>query len=380
MRNMYYFDNAATTFPKPECVYKAIDKANREVAFNAGRGSYPGAHAASEIIASCRTKLISLFDSVGVVFEPSATMALNAIIMGLKWDTSKNVYVSPYEHNAVIRPLFKNCSGSNIRIFPVDSNGKIDLDRLRIDFSNAKPDYVFLTHISNVTGYILPVRNICHLAHDYGATVIVDCAQSAGLLDTRLSEFDADYIVFAGHKTLYATFGVAGFAYGKAIKFLTPAFAGGTGSDSLNHHMPGEAPAMYEAGSYNIPAIAGLSEALDWRSSLSDDQYAYNGELSLTKKLIYGLLDIRKIKVYWTTDIESHISVVSINHKDFMADELATILDQDYQVSVRSGYHCAPFVHDIIGTKPKRGTVRISLGRFTTLEDVEYLLNALKEL
>ncbi len=379
MKKMYYFDNAATTFPKPECVYQAVDKGNRELAFNAGRGTYEEANTAAGIITSCRTKLISLFESDGVVFEPSATMALNAIIMGLDIDSTKNVYVSPYEHNAVIRPLHMKSPGSDVRIMPVDSQGKIDLDRLRICFTSAKPDYVFVTHISNVTGYILPVSAISRLAHEYGATVIVDCSQSAGLLDTRIKMLDADYAVFAGHKTLYATLGVAGFAYGKAIRTLKSVFAGGTGSDSLNIHMSDKVPEKFEAGSYNIPAIYGLSEALDWKSN-NEENKLQNGELELTKHIIYGLLDNSRIKVYWTADINSHMSVISMNHKDYMADELAGILDQDYQISVRSGYHCAPYVHDVIGSKPKRGTVRISIGRFTTKDDADYLLKVLKEL
>ena len=380
MGKLYYFDNAATTYPKPEEVYVAIDKANRENAFNAGRGSYSVANEASEVISSCRNKLISLFGAEGVVFEPSATLAFNAIIMGLDWSSPKNVYVSPYEHNAVIRPLYKHDAGNDIRILPVDENGAIDLDRLKIQFSSAKPDYVFISHVSNVTGYILPVAAICQLAHSHGAIVVVDCAQSAGLLETKLADFDADFIVFAGHKTLYASFGIAGFAYGKAIKLLTSAFAGGTGSDSLNKDMPMNAPAKFEAGSCNLPAIAGLSAALDWRSALPADQSSFARELELTRQLIYGLLENKRLKVYWTGDINNHISVVSINHRDYMADELASILDQDFHIAVRSGYHCAPLVHDIIGSKSKRGTVRISIGHFTTSEDVAYVIQAFSEL
>jgi selenocysteine lyase/cysteine desulfurase len=238
MNGCIYLDNAATTWPKPECVYEAFDAANRNYAANAGRGSYRMSKQASDIIEDVRTMMARLLGCTSprqVVFTPSATIALNEIIYGVTWNEHSVAYVSPYEHNAAMRPLRIACDryGAQTVVMPCAPDGSIDLERLSTMFAQKAPNYVFVSHVSNVTGYILPVREIAALAHRHDAMVVVDAAQSAGIFPVDLLTMGADFIAFAGHKGLYASFGVGGFA-GRDLSRLTPVIAGGTGSDSLN--------------------------------------------------------------------------------------------------------------------------------------------------
>lgn len=382
MGDFIYLDNAATTFPKPESVYAVQDEINRNLAVNAGRGSYRASHRASEIISDCRRRMSKLAGcrEDHLIFAPSATIALNQIIMGLPWDRYKTVYVSPYEHNAVIRPLRRACDANGIDFIVLSAapDGSLDLSKIAVQFAKQKPDYVFMTHVSNVTGYMLPVKAVSELAHAYKAVVVVDCAQSMGLVDAGLASIGADFSIFAGHKTLYGSFGIGGWA-AKNTDVLKPVICGGTGSDSLNQHMPCTLPERFEAASPNIIAVAALNEALKWREALGAGE-AEARERFLTMRMLDGLSKNKSIQVYRTEDARVHLGVVSFNHRAYMADELGMILDQDFNISVRAGYHCSPLVHGLIGSIPKRGTVRASVGFYSTENDVDRLLKALKEL
>lgn len=382
MGDFIYLDNAATTFPKPESVYAVQDEINRNLAVNAGRGSYRASHRASEIISDCRRRMSKLAGcrEDHLIFAPSATIALNQIIMGLPWDRYKTVYVSPYEHNAVIRPLRRACDANGIDFIVLSAapDGSLDLSKIAVQFAKQKPDYVFMTHVSNVTGYTLPVKAVSGLAHAYKAVVVVDCAQSMGLVDADLASIGADFSIFAGHKTLYGSFGIGGWA-AKNTDMLKPVICGGTGSDSLNQHMPSTLPERFEAASPNIIAVAALNEALKWREALGAGE-AEARERFLTMRMLDELAKNKSIQVYRTEDAGVHLGVVSFNHRAYMADELGMILDQDFNISVRAGYHCSPLVHELIGSIPKRGTVRASVGFYSTENDVDRLLKALKEL
>ena len=382
MDDFIYLDNAATTFPKPESVYAVQDEISRNLAVNAGRGSYRASHRASEIISDCRRRMSKLAGcrEDHLIFAPSATIALNQIIMGLPWDRYKTVYVSPYEHNAVIRPLRRACDANGIDFIVLSAapDGSLDLSKIAVQFAKQKPDYVFMTHVSNVTGYMLPVKAVSELAHEYKAVVVVDCAQSMGLVDADLASIGADFSIFAGHKTLYGSFGIGGWA-AKNTDMLNPVICGGTGSDSLNQHMPSTLPERFEAASPNIIAVAALNEALKWREALGAGE-AEARERFLTMRMLDGLSKNQSIQVYRTEDARAHVGVVSFNHRAYMADELGMILDQDFNISVRAGYHCSPLVHELIGSIPKRGTVRASVGFYSTENDVDRLLIALKEL
>lgn len=213
---MIYLDNAATTFPKPERVYTALETANRELSFNAGRGSYKAARAASAIIDDTKNRLLSLFHATGyadIVFTPSVTHALNQVLNGLDLTGNSVIYVSPYEHNAVARTVYQLSvnSGASVKMLPLTKDLQIDLEKAKYQFSINSPSVVILNALSNVTGYILPVAEIFLMAKEYGAITVLDAAQAAGLIDLDMPALNADVLCFAGHKTLMGPFGIGGF-------------------------------------------------------------------------------------------------------------------------------------------------------------------------
>lgn len=380
---MIYLDNAATTFPKPEKVYDVVDKVQRTLAVNAGRGSYKAAREASNIINDARRRiaeLVKIQDESRVVFTPSSTIAMNQILNGLNYSANTNVYISPFEHNAVVRPLYKLSKeyGFSINVLPFDSKTQeLDVKSMKNSFVIKHPDIVVLNHVSNVTGVILPIDEIFAESKKYNAVNVLDASQSMGMLPVGVSS-DIDFIVFAGHKNLYSNFGVGGFVYNSNVE-LVPVITGGTGSDSLNHNMPDAMPVKYEAASHDVVAIASLNASLEWLKDIGIKSI-YNHKKELTEYLIDRLSKNKSIKMYVPTDLNKHIAVVSITHKSYRPEELAEILDGDFDIAVRCGYHCAPYVHELIGTKEGNGTVRISLGYFNNRNDVDALIGALDEL
>ena len=377
---MIYLDNAATTFPKPEEVYRAVDYTQRNMAVNVGRGSYKIASDAMKIVDETRylmAELLGMDQPNNIVFTPSATIAANQIILGLDWDEFKTVYVSPFEHNAIVRPLqlMREKYGFQIEILPFDAQTQ-EFDQEEADylFSMNPPDYVFINHISNVTGAILPIADISRLAKQYNAVTIVDASQSAGLESINMIKMNIDYLIFAGHKNLYASWGIGGFA-ANGSSSLNTVLAGGTGSDSLNLNMSQEYPGGFEVGSANIIAIASLNASLKWLKSIGIASIAYKKDV-LMKYLVEELQSLN-VELYLPNH---HTSVVSFNIPDYQADEIGTILSEDFDIAVRTGYHCAPFVHDLIDTKATNGTVRVSLGYFTTQDDIDSLISAIKEI
>lgn len=212
-----YLDNAATTFPKPECVYQAMDEIARTGAVNAGRGSYALARQASGLIESTRKQIKELAgadDVAEVVFTASATLACNVILGGLEWKQTDIVYVSPFEHNAMMRVLYHYQKQYGFKIIELALNREsleLDLSQIRFQFTREHPTVVVMSHVSNVTGYILPINEVAESAKQYGAVVAVDGSQALGLVPVKLKESGIDFYVFAGHKTLYGPFGVGGF-------------------------------------------------------------------------------------------------------------------------------------------------------------------------
>lgn len=377
---MIYLDNAATTYPKPEEVYKKIDWANRNIAVNAGRGSYKVAQEASQLIENTRRLIIELVHGVGIertVLLPSATIALNVILNGLSFSNGDIIYVSPYEHNAVARTLNRISNIKNVHIeeLPLKENLEIDIDKVRYLFMKNKPKCVCCTHVSNVTGYILPVKEIFEEAKEYGAITVMDASQSLGVIDIDVKTYKADFIAFAGHKTLYGPFGVAGFIYNSAVP-LESFIVGGTGSESLNLDMPKQVPEKYEPASKNIVAIAGLNEAL----TVLDRCNNYQKEKALSEYAIEKLAKMKNVILYVPENKEQHIGVISFNVKGYKSDDIGTILDEDFDIAVRTGYHCAPYIHKYLDDEKYLGTVRVGLGQYNTKTDIDQLVDAISEL
>lgn len=384
---MIYLDNAATTYPKPESVYEQMDRANRSLAFNAGRGSYAPAREAASVIECLKNELLNMVNgakTAEVVLSASATFALNQIIGGLEFAPQQYVYVSPYEHNAVIRTLYnqKIFSGNDdtakrIIVMPLKADGSIDEDRLLYEFSVHPPAYVFMTHVSNVTGYILPIDRIASAAKEYGAVVTVDGSQALGLVPFDINELSIDFYVFAGHKTLCGPFGIAGFFMRRGIR-LNTFIAGGTGSDSLNVYMPDSGSLRYEPASANVVAAAGLLAAV---KELEDKgvEAVFTHEKELTEYMIDRLNVVSRVRLY-LPPAQCHIGITAFNLEGYTASDVGLLLDEDYGIAVRTGYHCAPFIHDYLGDKKYAGVVRASVGRFTTREEIDAFACALKEI
>lgn len=375
---MIYLDNAATTYPKPENVYEALNIGNRN-AFNAGRGSYKVAREASILKENVRKKILDLngLKNGKVIYTDSATSALNNIIFGLDIKEGDYIYVSPFEHNSIIRPLEELKKRYNINISVLPFNKKTwqpELEEIENQFALYKPKAIFLSHVSNVTGYILPYDKIFEKGIKYNAINILDSSQGYGVIKINDSS-NINYIVFAGHKSLYASFGIAGYIKLKADNLKKNIF-GGTGSDTLNPNMPEIFPDGYEAGSSNIVGIYGLNASIDWLNKTD----IYTCEKNMTEYLISELDKLEKIKVFLPQDQEMIFGVISIGVKGYNADDVGTILDDEFDICVRTGYHCAPLVHEFIGSLEYSGTVRISMSYFTTKEEIDYLISALKSL
>lgn len=377
---MVYLDNAATTFPKPECVYAAMDKMNREGAVNAGRGSYKKAREASKLISETKDllrKLIHVDISAAVIFSPSITIAMNQIVNGLRLREKATVYVSPYEHNAVARSVNELAKKRNLIVkkIPIQSNLEIDLDKMKYEFAINKPAAVFCTHVSNVTGYILPVKDIFTEAKKYNSINILDSAQSLGLVEIKGNQLNADIIAFAGHKTLYGPLGIGGFINVSGI-LLDAFISGGTGSDSLNLEMPNGKESRYEAASSNIVAIAGLNAAL---KEINQEQ-CYRHEKQQLDYLFEQLSSIKGITIYMPEKHDQYVGIISFCVDGFNSEDIGMILDEDFDIAVRAGYHCAPYIHKYLNDIGTLGTVRVGVSRYSTKEDIDKLIVGLKEI
>ncbi|MBP7508677.1 MAG: aminotransferase class V-fold PLP-dependent enzyme [Prolixibacteraceae bacterium] len=375
MERIAYFNNAATTFPKPEEVYSFVDKFYRESGVNPGRGQNSSA---SKLTHDTRNLMLDLFHCPAkkVVFSPSATEALNIILQGLPVSDNYNIYVSPFEHNAVTRVLNYLQGLYKLNIFTLCVDEKdltYDLEKIKYQFAENKPNIIIISHASNVCGVVAPIKEICTLSHQYGSINVIDMCQTAGLIDTDLSSNIYDFVVFAGHKTLYATFGIAGFICNSNLK-LKPLIYGGTGIDSANPDVPDTIPERYEVGSQNIMAIAGLYAALNWIKKTGIN-CIYAKEKENHNKLIAVLSKYSNIKIITSSDVADTVGVVSCLFDGYSSDSIGQVLNEQ-GVEVRTGLHCAPSSHRFLGTFPA-GTVRFSVSFFNTDDDFAKLGQAL---
>lgn len=381
MKKTIYLDNGATTFPKPETVYKKIDCINRNLSVNPGRGHYKLSKDAQNIIERTREKIAAQVNSrwEKVIFTPSATIAMNIVLCGLFWDQDKVVYISPYEHNAVCRTLYmlKQKYGFEIMEMPVvPETLEIDINRLKYDFMNKNPDYVCLTHISNVTGYILPVKEIFAAVKEYDGVTILDAAQSMGLIPIDIKKYEIDFLVFAGHKNLYGPIGTGGLVYSNNKIKLDISLAGGTGSSSLNLNMPSKNPERFEPGSLNVSAIGGLESGIDF---INNTENVFKKEKELTDYTRSKLESIENVVCYFPPE-ERHIGIISFNVEGYKSYETGDILDAEFNIAVRSGYHCSPYVHRLLEDEEFAGTVRIGVGYYNTKVDIDRLIVGVKSL
>jgi cysteine desulfurase family protein len=376
---MIYFDNAATSFPKPENVLRALDYANRNYAFNAGRGGYRQATNAQSIIIELKHELCEMVgvqkSEKNVYLTESATLAMNVLIQGLDINENSNIYVSPFEHNAVMRPLelLRQRIGFNLIVIPYDSKLNIMIDDFRHLIALKPADFVFLNYASNVLGNIIDICAIREIVRLESTQIIIDASQALGLFPIDINKLGIDYLVFASHKTLYGPIGLGGIVSAKLQK-LIPFLAGGTGSDSLNL----KTEKVVDIGSPNVVAAYGLLESIKWIKKLSMETI-YKHVMSLTKLAINQIEDISPISIVGNKS-KIQTGILSIIHKEYTPNELAMVLDLDFDIAVRAGYQCAPLIHEVVGTINSGGVLRISIGYFNTMEDVERLVEALREI
>lgn len=374
---MAYFDNAATTYPKPECVYQYMDKFYRNSGGSAGRGKYAMARSSSSLIADTRERIQDLLHCPAkqVVFEPTATISLNIIIQGIIKTGIKNVYISPFEHNAVTRTLchYEKTGDITVRQLAVTSNLEYDMEKIRYQFDAVKPDFISVSHASNTIGLIAPVEKIFSLAKQYDAVTLVDMAQTAGLVDCNVGLNIFDFAVFAGHKTLYGPTGISGFVMDPSIKLPSVIF-GGTGYESANQDMPESIPEKFEMGTLNISGIAGLNASLRWIQDISISEIIKKEEENRTRLLnILSRYDF--IHVVGNYEGRRYVGIVSCLIDGISSDSAGNIFNEQ-GISVRTGLHCAPLAHQFIKTYPA-GTIRFSVNYFTSDKDFEELERAL---
>jgi len=372
-----YFDNAATTFPKPQSVYDYMDKFYRSDGVNTGRGQYSLAQAAAELVSDTRQKLQQLLHCPAkqIVFTPTDTIALNIILQGLCTMGVKSVYVSPFEHNAVTRTLHHYELSGLIEVhqLAVSKNYEYDLQRIQYQFDAEHPDLVVVSHASNVIGLVAPIEDIFSLAKKYGAFTVADMAQTAGLVDCNVGLSSFDFATFAGHKTLYGPTGISGFAMNPDIK-LPPLLFGGTGYESANQDMPDTLPERYEMGTLNIAGVAGLNAALKWILDMKPNTL-FEHECQKRARLLEILEEYEMIKVVGNANGQKYVGIVSCIIEGLSSDSAGTVLSQR-NIAVRTGLHCAPAAHQFMGTYPA-GTIRFSIGAFTSEQDFVDLKEAL---
>lgn len=377
---MAYFDNAATTYPKPDSVYSFMDEFYRNSGGSAGRGNYSLASSAKGLIDETRKLLQELLHCPAkqVVFTPTATIALNIIIQGIIATGAKNVYISPFEHNAVTRTLhhFEELGQIKVTQLSVSPSLQYDLERIKYQFDAVRPDFLIMSHASNVIGLIAPVEEICTLAKNSGAITLVDMAQTAGLVDLNVGLEAIDFTVFAGHKTLLGPTGISGFIMNPAVN-LPPVLFGGTGYDSANQNMPDSLPEKYEMGTLNIAGVAGLNAALKWIKDKGIDWVRQQEEIN-REKLLAILTEYDFLSVVGYNPECKYVGIVSCLMDGISSDSAGKIFS-DRGISVRTGLQCAPKAHQFIGTYPA-GTIRFSVNLMTTDADFEALRYALDDI
>lgn len=377
---MAYFDNAATTFPKPDSVYEFMSEFYKNSGANAGRGNYGMAQSAGALLKDTRKRIQELLHCPvkQVVFTPTATIALNIIIQGLIKKGMKNIYISPFEHNAVTRTLHYYEQSGAIKVVQlhVQKDLSYDLLRIRYQFDDVKPDAVIVSHGSNVIGLVAPVEEIFAIAKDYDAITVADMSQTAGLVDTNVGLNTIDFAVFAGHKTLYGPTGISGFVMKPDIEMPAVIF-GGTGFESANQDMPQSLPERYEMGTGNIVGIAGLNAALKWLAEEGLDKI-WKKEEEHRKRLLDILQGYDFLRVVGNNTQQKFVGIVSCVMDGISSDSAGGIFDR-YGIAVRSGLQCAPLAHQFLGTYPA-GTIRFSVGYFTSDDDFEALERALEEI
>ncbi|MDO9535283.1 MAG: aminotransferase class V-fold PLP-dependent enzyme [Bacillota bacterium] len=375
-----YLDNAATSYPKPEPVYRAADNYLRNIGASSGRGAYRRALDADNLVYQARKLLGRLFcikDVSRIVFTLNITESLNLALKGLLKE-GDHVITSQMEHNAMWRPLkiLERKIEIRITVISCPEGGHLDPGELEQAISPGTT-LVAINHVSNVTGALMPVEEVGKICRRHDIPLLIDAAQTAGVYPIDVENSNIDLLAFTGHKGLLGPTGTGGLYIAPGI-MLNPLKEGGTGGESVPEQMPLHLPERFEAGTLNVAGITGLGAAVEFILEKGVEQIRAH-EHRLTEFALERLKEVPGLTLYGPQTAGERVAVFSFNLHDIAPEEVAYVLDEVYEIMVRSGLHCAPQAHRCIGTV-EYGTVRVSPGFFSTEEDIETLVKALYEI
>ncbi len=376
---MIYLDNAATSYPKPEVVYDAVLEGMKEYGANPGRSGHKLALEAGRAIFKTRdlvAKLFGIDNLMQIIFTSNATDSLNLAIKGVLKE-GDHVITSSMEHNSVLRPIKAlEAKGVENTIIMCNEDGSLDPKDIK-DAIKSNTKLIALTHASNVTGTLMPIEGVSKIAKEAGVLFLLDAAQTAGIYDINVKEMNIDLLALPGHKGLMGPQGT-GILYIREGLDVMHFKEGGTGSRSEDLTQPTMLPDRHESGTPNTPGIIGLGAGVQFILDEGIDKIR-NHEKELTSYFINQLKEIDKVKIYGPQDAEKQGAVVSINIGEEDSSEIAFILDDVFNIAVRSGLHCASMAHTTLGTLDQ-GTIRFSMGYFNTKEDIDAALEAIKNI
>ena len=381
MTDIIYLDNGATSFPKPEEVYVAMDQFFRRAGVNPGRSGYDLCIEAGEMLEGTRELLAKFFhgtDPNRLVFGYNSTDALNLIVWGLLQD-GDHAITTTIEHNSVLRPLWHVARDKGVEIdyIPFDGRGFVDPNDFRKKFRH-NTRLVIVNHGSNVIGTVQPVAEIGRLCRERGIPFAIDASQTAGKVSVDMESMNLDVVAFTGHKSLMGPTGIGGLCVRDGIE-IRHTRAGGTGVRSAARPHLDEYPYRLEYGTPNILGIAGLAAGVRWIEKQGLAAIEAH-EMKLTKQLCDGLREIPGVTLYCQDDLKNHIGVLAFNVAGLEAADTGTMLDVDYNIACRTGLHCAPLVHEQLGTDKIHGAVRFGIGPFNTEEHILTAIAAVRDI
>jgi cysteine desulfurase family protein len=378
-----YLDNAATSWPKPETVYAAVDDYQRHLGAAANRSGYAEAAAVSQAVERARRSiagLLGLGDSSHLVFTFNGTDSLNLVIHGLL-RPGDHVITTVVEHNSVLRPLahLEATAGVSVTRVGCDAAGVVDPDEVRAAIV-PQTRLVAISHASNVTGALQPVEEVARIARAADVLVLCDAAQTIGHLEVELDRLGVDFLAASGHKGLLGPLGTGVLAMRPdAARALDSVRQGGTGTHSEVAQQPGELPSKFESGNLNVPGIVGLAAGVEYLRGRGLENLEREGR-RLTERLLAGFGQVDGLRVMGPPSAHERVPLVSIVMAGYDPQEVALGLDAAFRIQVRPGLHCAPLVHESLGTLGEGGTVRFSLGAFTSDAEIDAAIGAVAEI
>lgn len=376
---MIYFNNAATSWPKPDIVYQAADEFFRSSGINPGRSGTSGEQDAAQIIFETREKIADFFsisNSAQLVFNSGSTESLNTVIK-VVLEKGDHVITSKLEHNSVLRPLERLKTEKEITVDYIEFNPKtaeIEYQSLKNAVKN-NTKLIIISHASNVLGTVNNLQRIGEIAAAEDILFLVDAAQTAGVIPIDVDKMKIDFLAVPGHKSLFGPPGI-GALYVRDHELIRPLKEGGTGTNSLSVQQPKIMPDYLEAGTLNTPGIIGLGAGIEFIQT-EGLKLIHQQEMRLLKKLINGLKILPEIKIYGKKDIDNRTAVTAFNLAALSSNQLAFKLQHEYNIQLRGGLHCAPLLHKFLGTD-NQGMLRLSPGYFNTEAEVDEFLNILE--